>query len=278
MTSKRSRRFGLFISDLESEGSTAGCTRGGFLFGGLGLGPWPFEFRLRGPGRLAWELAPIYSAWSWLLYSGARHPFTARLSFSWGRCGCASQHKVFCNTTSLSDRPLFNSLFAATNTEFALVTSDTVSRPLPEHSTTQTSHNNPDVCRSHCNGTSSLLSERHSAARNTWTCGLMTRHAPSGIHSKPVPLYLAVSLALGACTRQWAQFWVGLAAWGMEARKESLAIKKFHPGHYNGQILRGTVSFAIFGTPNGSVSANVWSANLKTSTQWQSHKRPEVDI
>ena len=31
---------------------------GGFLFGGLGLGPWPFEFRLRGPGRLAWELAP----------------------------------------------------------------------------------------------------------------------------------------------------------------------------------------------------------------------------
>ena len=32
---------------------------GGFLFGGLGLGPWPFEFRLRGPGRLAWELAPI---------------------------------------------------------------------------------------------------------------------------------------------------------------------------------------------------------------------------
>ena len=55
-------------------------------------------------------------------------------------------------------------------------------------------------------------------------------------HSKPVPLYLAVSLALSACARRWAQFRVGLAAWGMESRKESLAIKKIHPGRYNGQI------------------------------------------
>ena len=67
---------------------------------------------------------------------------------------------------------------SCTNTEFPLVTSDTVSRPLPEHSTTQTPHNNPHVCRPHRNGTPSLLSERHNAARNTWTCGLMTRHAP----------------------------------------------------------------------------------------------------
>ena len=101
------------------------------------------------------------------------------LSFLSGRCGRASQHKVFRNTTSFSDRPLFNTLLAATNTEFPLVTSDTVSRPLPEHSTTQTSHNNPHVCRPHRNGTPSLLSERHNAARNTRTCGIMTRHAPS---------------------------------------------------------------------------------------------------
>ena len=67
---------------------------------------------------------------------------------------------------------------SCTNTEFPLVTSDTVSRPLPEHSTTQTPHNNPHVCRPHRNGTPSLLSERHNAARNTRTCGLMTRHAP----------------------------------------------------------------------------------------------------
>ena len=100
------------------------------------------------------------------------------LSFLSGRCGRASQHKVFRNTTSFSDWPLFNTLLAATNTEFPLVTSDTVSRPLPEHSTTQTSHNNPHVCRPHRNGTPSLLSERHNAARNTRTCGIMTRHAP----------------------------------------------------------------------------------------------------
>ena len=94
------------------------------------------------------------------------------------RCGRASQHKAFQNTTSFLDWPLFNTLFAATNTEFALVTSDTVSRPLPENSTTQTAHHNPHVCRPHRNGTPSLLSERHNAARNTRTCGLMTRHAP----------------------------------------------------------------------------------------------------
>ena len=70
---------------------------------------------------------------------------------------------------------------SCTNTEFPLVTSDTVSRPLPEHSTTQTPHNNPHVFRPHRNGTPSLLSERHNTARNTRTCGLMTRHAPSGI-------------------------------------------------------------------------------------------------
>ena len=104
--------------------------------------------------------------------------FRPALSFLSGRCGRASQHKVFRNTTSFLDWPLFNTLLAATNTEFPLVTSDTVSRPLPEHSTTQTSHNNPHVCRPHRNGTPSLLSERHNAARNTRTCGIMTRHAP----------------------------------------------------------------------------------------------------
>mgnify|MGYP001485337820 CR=1 FL=1 len=104
--------------------------------------------------------------------------FRPALSFLSGRCGRASQHKVFRNTTSFLDWPLFNTLLAATNTEFPLVTSDTVSRPLPEHSTTQTSRNNPHVCRPHRNGTPSLLSERHNAARNTRTCGLMTRHAP----------------------------------------------------------------------------------------------------
>ena len=74
--------------------------------------------------------------------------------------------------------PGFQRVLAATNTEFPLVTSDTVSRPLPENSTTQTAHHNPHVCRPHRNGTPSLLSERHNTARNTWTCGLMTRHAP----------------------------------------------------------------------------------------------------
>ena len=44
------------------------------------------------------------------------------------------------------------------------------------------SHKANHICRPHCNmhhnGTPSLLSERHNAARNTRTCGLMTRHAP----------------------------------------------------------------------------------------------------
>ena len=49
------------------------------------------------------------------------------------------------------------------------------------------------------------------------------------LHSKPVPLYLVLSLGLSACARRWAQFRVGLVAWGMESRKESLAIKKISP-------------------------------------------------
>ena len=36
--------------------------------------------------------------------------------------------------------------------------------------------------------------------------------------------------------------------------------------------------FATLGMPNRSEAASVWSANLEPSTQWQSHKRPEVDI
>ena len=38
-----------------------------------------------------------------------------------------------------------------------------------------------------------------------------------------------LSGGLSACARRWAQFWVGLAAWGVEAGKKSLAIKKFTP-------------------------------------------------
>ena len=45
-------------------------------------------------------------------------------------------------------------------------------------------------------------------------------------HSKPDPLWEVVSGVLSACARRWARFRVGLAAWGMEARKVSLAIKK----------------------------------------------------
>ena len=63
--------------------------------------------------------------------------FRPALHFLSGRCGCASQHTVFCNTKSLLGQPLFNAPFAAKSTEFALVASDTVSRPLPEHSTRQ---------------------------------------------------------------------------------------------------------------------------------------------
>ena len=96
-------------------------------------------------------------------------------------------------------------------------------------------------------------------------------------HSKPVPLCLVLSIGLSACARRWAQFRVGLVAWGMESRKESLAIKKFHPGRYNGQILKKSF-FATLGKPNGVVTSSVWSVNLEPSTQQQSHKRPEVDI
>ena len=80
----------------------------------------------------------------------------------------------------------------------SLATSDTVSRPLPEHSTTQTSHHNPHICRPHRNGTPSLLSERHNAARNTRTCGIMTRHAPPcddakiGTHTQPRMIKVAM--------------------------------------------------------------------------------------
>jgi hypothetical protein len=63
----------------------------------------------------------------------------------------------------------------------------------------------------------------------------------------------------------------------MESRKESLAIKKIHPGRYNGQILKNPF-FGTLGTPNGVVTFIVWSVNLEPSTQGQSHKRPEVDI
>ena len=65
--------------------------------------------------------------------------FRPAVPFLSGRCGCASQHKVFRNTASFLDRPLFNTPFAATNTEFSLVTSGTMLRPLLEYCTTQTS-------------------------------------------------------------------------------------------------------------------------------------------
>ena len=58
------------------------------------------------------------------------------------------------------------------------------------------------------------------------------RRLPSvgwGRHSKPVPLWEVLSGGLSACARRWAQFRVGLVAWGMESRKESLAIKKISP-------------------------------------------------
>ena len=51
----------------------------------------------------------------------------------------------------------------------------------------------------------------------------------SPIHSKPVPLWEVLSIGLSACAHQWAQFRVGLLAWGMESWKESLVIKKFTP-------------------------------------------------
>ena len=43
--------------------------------------------------------------------------------------------------------------------------------------------------------------------------------SPPHIHSKPVPLYFPLSGGLSACARRWAQFRVGLVAWGMESRK-----------------------------------------------------------
>ena len=97
------------------------------------------------------------------------------------------------------------------------------------------------------------------------------------IHSKPVPLWLADSLALSVRTRRWAQFRVRVVAWGRAPRNKPLAIKN-HPGRYNAIFLKNR-SFALFlGTPNGQVPASVWSVNLEPSTQWQTHKRPEVEI
>ena len=44
-------------------------------------------------------------------------------------------------------------------------------------------------------------------------------------HSKPVPLSVDVSGVLSACARRWAQFRVGVAAWGMESRNKPLMMK-----------------------------------------------------
>ena len=53
--------------------------------------------------------------------------------------------------------------------------------------------------------------------------------------------------------------------------KKSFSQKKIHRG-YEKPV------FCDFFTPNGVVTFSVWSVNLEPSTQWQSQKRPEVDI
>ena len=73
----------------------------------------------------------------------------------------------------------------------------------------------------------------------TSACACHTRHCILRCtHSKPVPLWEVVSIALSVCARQWTQFWVGVAALGMGARNKLLAIKKIHPGCYNGKNLK----------------------------------------
>ena len=51
----------------------------------------------------------------------------------------------------------------------------------------------------------------------------------------------------------------------------------FTPAVITAKFLKKPI-FAILGTPNGVVTFSVWTSNLEPSTQWQSHKRPEVDI
>ena len=98
-----------------------------------------------------------------------RHVTLSRpaLSFSWGRCGRASKHKVFRSTTSFLDWPLFNTILAATNTEFPLVTSDTV-RDLSQstaqhklHTTTPTSAGHIATVPPHCSASATTLRATH---------------------------------------------------------------------------------------------------------------------
>ena len=76
------------------------------------------------------------------------------------------------------------------------------------------------------------------------------KFTPNPHHS----IWLAVSRVPSACARRWAQFRVGLAAcqWGMEPRKESLAIKKIHLGRYNGLILKNRFCYFWHAKPISS--------------------------
>ena len=118
-------------------------------------------------------LAPHWVAWqSPIGVLGTNHHFATRLIFLVQEMWLLS----FTHRSRLTDYVIF---FSAPNTEFALATSDAVSRLLSEHNTTQILHSNPHVCRPHLNGTPSLLAEHHIITRNTQTYGVMTRHAPS---------------------------------------------------------------------------------------------------
>ena len=96
------------------------------------------------------------------------------------------------------------------------------------------------------------------------------RHLVAGLLSG------AVSIALSVCARRLAQFRVGVAAWGMGSRNKPLAIKKIIPAVITAKFEK--TCFCIFFTSNGRETASVWSADLKPSTQQQSHRRLEVDI
>ena len=89
------------------------------------------------------------------------------LSFLSGRCGRASQHKVFRNTTSCSDWPLFNTLFTATNTEF-LLSLGTPCRDLSQSTaqhklctTTPTSAGHIATVPPHCSASATTLGATH---------------------------------------------------------------------------------------------------------------------
>ena len=91
------------------------------------------------------------------------------------------------------------------------------------------------------------MAELLAAQRQVRPARLRVVHMPNPYHST-----FPLSGGLSACARRWAQFRVWLAAWGMESRKKSLAIKKFHPAVITAKLKKNRFCYSWHAEPISS--------------------------